>query len=535
MKQIPSYSYNINLPVLNYNYFYDLCYTNSQHNGCDFKKCIEYDKETNGNFLSSFKLIKFAITIKLMVMKRIVFLCFLQFSVAAFAQDQSLDSLLERISSERNENKRIDLINAFLGSTSEIDPVLDMQNAQKILIKAQQMNDQIAEVMALTEIGYDYRAFGNTQKSLEINLKATRIAHETGNEKLVAHSELNLAHNYKDQLDFPKAIKMYLSAAETSGRLKDYLMQEWAYTSLGEIYIQMNKLDSALNYVQRAYELCMQIHHNDFSPAILQFLGSIHGKMGHSALARSYFDMAIQEAGTSKSIRWLNESYTAAALYYYESKQLDSSIYYAKKAVSIVQNTAFSNKRIKPAKLLLDLYKNVNSDSALKYSEIYRISNDSLFNVKIIQQSQLMLFENELQRQEFEKNKLAEEYQRKQHIQYVIIALGLLCFIILFLALSRSFITNTKLIAFLGVMALLFVFEFLNLILHPFLEKVTNHNPLLTLLALVCIAALLIPLHHRIEKWAIQALVEKNKKIRLANAKKTIAILENPSPHEKQR
>lgn len=86
----------------------------------------------------------------------------------------------------------------------------------------------------------------------------------------------------------------------------------------------------------------------------------------------------------------------------------------------------------------------------------------------------------------------------------------------------------TKMIEFLGVIALLIVFEFLNLLLHPFLERVTHHSPVLMLLALVCIAALLVPLHHRIEKWATAKLVEKNKKIRLASAKKTIEELENP-------
>jgi hypothetical protein len=96
----------------------------------------------------------------------------------------------------------------------------------------------------------------------------------------------------------------------------------------------------------------------------------------------------------------------------------------------------------------------------------------------------------------------------------------------LFLLLSRSFITSTRLIEFLGIMALLIVFEFLNLLLHPFLEGVTNHTPEFMLLALVCVAALIIPLHQRLEKWSTAKLVEKNKRIRLANAKKTIEKLE---------
>ena len=103
---------------------------------------------------------------------------------------------------------------------------------------------------------------------------------------------------------------------------------------------------------------------------------------------------------------------------------------------------------------------------------------------------------------------------------------GIISFVIFFLLLSRSFITNTKVIQFLGIVALLVIFEFLNLLLHPFLERVTDHNPVLMLLALVCIAAILIPFHHRLEKWATAKLVEKNKQIRLAAAKKTIEELE---------
>ena len=92
--------------------------------------------------------------------------------------------------------------------------------------------------------------------------------------------------------------------------------------------------------------------------------------------------------------------------------------------------------------------------------------------------------------------------------------------------LSRRHITNPRVIRFFGVVALLVVFEFLNLLLHPFLERITHHSPLLMLLALVGIAALLVPLHHRLEKWTIYRLIEKNKQVRLAAAKKTIEQLE---------
>lgn len=70
------------------------------------------------------------------------------------------------------------------------------------------------------------------------------------------------------------------------------------------------------------------------------------------------------------------------------------------------------------------------------------------------------------------------------------------------------------------------MFEFVNLFLHPLLGDLTNHSPLLMLGILVLIAALLIPLHHRIEHWIVTKMTINNKQIRLAAAKRAVAKLE---------
>ena len=462
-----------------------------------------------------------------MSMRKLIILFSFFLSVStAFSQNDSTDMKLQIIAAEKDDNTRIDLINNLISKTVHSDPLLDMQINQKLLLQSQKNKDKIAEAMALSNIGYDYMSFGNTPKSVEHNLKANELAQETGNEKLITNTKINLAHNYKDLADYPKAISLYMSAAESASKLKDYVLQSWAFEGLGRVYLSLNNIDSALMYSQRDYVLNMRTHYYGNLGYTLKDLGSIQGKMGNSSLAISYFNMAIKEGLKTKSPKQINLAYAAEAQYFHDINQNDSSVVYAKKAIDVVQHTAFSNYSIKPSKLLLDIYRNNNIDSAFKYSEMYRMANDSLFSAKTIQQTQLMTFEDELRQRELTTERLKVEEQRKQNIQYVLIALGIISFSILFLLLSRSFITNAKLIEFLGVLALLIVFEFVNLLLHPFLERVTNHTPVFMLSALVCIAALLIPLHHRVEKWSTAKLVEKNKKIRLADAKKTIAKLE---------
>ena len=115
--------------------------------------------------------------------------------------------------------------------------------------------------------------------------------------------------------------------------------------------------------------------------------------------------------------------------------------------------------------------------------------------------------------------------ERKVNIQFAAMAIGIVTFIILFLLLSRSIIVNEKWISFFGVLGLLIVFEFINLFIHPTLVTVTHDSPVLMLLFLVLIASLLIPLHHRMEKWINEKMTEKNKKIRLENAKRTMEKL----------
>jgi tetratricopeptide (TPR) repeat protein len=459
--------------------------------------------------------------------KRVLILFSFLLSIqTAFSQNEKIDSIVKKIAAEKDDNARIELILVSFPNLAELNPTLDMQIAQKLLLQSQKNNDKITEAVALSGIGNDYRSFGNTSKSLEYNLKATALAEETGNEKLIAFTKITLALNYKDQADYPKAIKLNLSAEESFSKLKEYVLQTWALGNLSELYLYTDRIDSALMYAQRNYELSIRIHYNDNLSYIFGDLGSIHGSMGNSSLAISYFNMAIEEGLKSKSSKQLNYVYTGKAQYYHDLNNFDSSIVCAKKAIMVVKHTAFSNLIIKPSKLLFNIYRKINIDSAYKYSEMYRLANDSVFSAKTIQQTQLMKFEDQLRQQGLASEKIKAEEQRKQNLQMALIALGIIIFIILFLLLSRSFITNTRLIEFLGVMALLIVFEFLNLLLHPFLERVTNHTPIMMLLVLVFIAAILIPLHHRVEKWATALLIEKNKKIRLANAKKTIEKLE---------
>ncbi len=458
-------------------------------------------------------------------MNKLLFFLFLLTSYSVTSQVPNIDSILQKIPLEKNDSARFYLVFSAL-TESETNPVDDMGIAEKILVLGQKTNDKVCILHGLACLSYDYKAFGNTPKSLEYALKANVVAESSKDNRLIVPVKYLLAANYLNLKEYDKALKYGREAVEKSALVEVNIFTIMGNMFMGEIYLATDKLDSALVFTQKAYELSMSSKITYYLCGIYGQLGSIQSRLNNPKLALNYMNMALEEGYKIKSSKYINIAYNAISEYYLKANQKDSAILYAKKAIASVQKTAFATMVINPSKLLTDIYRTSNTDSAFKYSEMNKTANDSLFNMKALQQTQLMTFEEDARQQELAVVNAEQEEQRKQNIQYALIAFVIVTSIILFLMLSRTYIVNTKLISFFCVIALLIVFEFLNLLLHPFLERITHHSPVLMLLALVCIAALLVPLHHKLEKWTTSKLIEKNKAIRLSKAKKIIEELE---------
>jgi tetratricopeptide (TPR) repeat protein len=451
------------------------------------------------------------------------------FSLYAFvcsAQRLNIDSAIHAISSSKNAEDKLMRVVDLYNSEINNNPSYVVDLGLTLLKQSQTDNDILEESSAYSLLGHGYRLLGNAPKALEYHQKAIALAEKTNNNSLLGLAENQIGHIYKDREDYDNAIKFYLRSSQHAEAGTNVIIRSFPLLNLGSVYLAKNVLDSALIYSQREYEYSIKVKDKGNLPITYTNLAGVHSKMGDNELAVTYYQLAIQAALKNPLPRYRSLAYQGLAEHYARINQLDTAQAYARKAIASVGGTPFSYLSGKPAKMLADMYGKSNCDSTLKYSNIYREANDSLFSRRANQQVMLMTIDEDLRQQELETEKLKAETDRKQNIQYILLAFGIVSFISLFLLLSRSIITNTRMISFLSVVALLIVFEFLNLLLHPFLERITHHSPVLMLLALVCIAAVLVPLHHKIEHWATRRLVEKNKAIRLAAAKKTIEDLE---------
>lgn len=71
----------------------------------------------------------------------------------AYTQSQYTDSLLQKLTTEKDEDKKFDLIMSFYDPGWDRDPRVIMESGQKLIMQPQQNNDIIKEASGYSFLG----------------------------------------------------------------------------------------------------------------------------------------------------------------------------------------------------------------------------------------------------------------------------------------------------------------------------------------------------------------------------------------------
>lgn len=386
-----------------------------------------------------------------------------------------------------------------------------------------------------------FSAKADYSMALEYNFKAIEIA-DRGFKRNSTVLYGNVASIYNKLGNYEAALQ-YMRNGEKYMMYGTLLARTYVPEMLAITYVNLKKPDSALKYVQLAFQVNMdQAHRNTKDPreklsanqiqaSIYRIFGQVYEMLREPELVNYYYRKSIR---FSDSLNFQGVSTISAidyGTYLLRQRKYNEAKNYGIKSFNIACNDHFKNDVVEASGLLYDVYAGRNNkDSAFYYVTINHLYRDSIAAEQKTNQLQGLIINQQLKEAEQQAKAEQDAEQRHRNIEYAIIALGLVVLVMLFLLLSRSIIVNTRVIEVVGVIGLLILFEFINLIIHPYLVQLTNDSPLFMLLILVAIAAIIVPLHHRLEHWVKHKLVEKNKTIRLEAAKRTIEQLGSRKP-----
>jgi tetratricopeptide (TPR) repeat protein len=425
-----------------------------------------------------------------------IFTCF--FGIAQL--DSGIpDSLRQILFGEKKDSSRVLLFAQLSKKYLESKPETALNLAQEGLFLSRKIKFSRGEVQCLKAMGAIWGVTGNYPKGLETLFQALKISEKIDDNEGNMLCYITIGVNYSHRQDYKQSLYYFFKSNEISRGLHDERYLLFSLLDIGDSYEKLNQLDSALRYTQECYSLAVQFKNEELRGYSLDNMGNIKAKMNENLAAMEYYRQCIPLFSAYNILDGICEARMGIASIFKKQGNGDSALKYARQSLVLAEQSGFTRHVLNASNFLASYYETTaRIDSAYEYQKISIQAKDSLFSQEKVKSLQNLSFAEHLRQQEIaeEKEKAAEV--SKKNIQMAAIGIFIPIFfgIIVFI---RNKKIKRKTVEYLGLFGLLMLFEFIALLIHPYLENWTNDTPVLMLAALVILASLLVPLHHKLE------------------------------------
>ena len=393
------------------------------------------------------------------MLRRILFIIFITFTITVESAGQKLDSLIQQLSTNLPDSQKIKILNslAFTYSDMNLDSAEIFSNQAIGLMD--KISNQLDKANALGGWSIIEKSKGNYAVSLSYSYQALKICTEISDTLCMSALVNNMALTYNLLGDYGAAVDNLLIAIDYDEARKDTLGLGIDYINLGYAYYESKSYDKALEYAKKALEFLLSINDQHSQTYAIELLASIHLGKGEPDIAKPLIDESLHLARETKNeysyqnnlkqlgdYHFQKESYDSAQHYYtlsmesnaensYSDNLLLSTVamarcYFAQHDFTNAMATAEmgyqqslkgKNKNFTQeiCALLGDIYLSANnlerSNYYLKLSSLYK---DSIMNQSIAQSLESRMIQSRLTKEQNEKKVMALTLQQKEEQLY---------------------------------------------------------------------------------------------------------------------
>jgi tetratricopeptide (TPR) repeat protein len=436
---------------------------------------------------------------------------FLLISAAAFSQRAKVDSLSKLLATETEDSLKVKLMRQLASAISTYNPDTALTISYDALSLARLIKDIEGESLCLGSLASTFRKIGNYSRALELSIQRLKLEEKRNIPRNLATAMITIGTVYREQQEYRKALEYYSKADSVITKNNIEGLQYYIALNIGDAYNLLNKSDSALTYLNKSLELAKVFPDKeligDYIGTSMTGLGHSYLKLGSYQQSQENYQAGIKYLTEANDDEILCEATLGLANLYKHIKKFDSAAYYATLSLTIAQKDGFLSQELEAAEFLTEHYQRIkNIDSAFTYVSYVKSLNDSVNSKSKIREAQVISSNEHFRQLELEEKRRQDQKERVEQLQMLLIAIFIPGFFLLTMLLSRVNV-HIKLIRLLGILSLLFLFEYLTLLLHPTVARLTHHTPIYEIIIFVGLAAVLIPLHHRLEHWLIHKLI----------------------------
>jgi two-component system NtrC family sensor kinase len=355
----------------------------------------------------------------------------------AHAQDD-VDSLTKAYRKNKQDTTLVQLLDdKAIIRDLQTHPDSGLIHTRKALAISRRIHYKKGEVQSLADMANFLNEMGDLPGSLKVTFEVLPMAIERKDYATVAECYNTLGLTYSTLKNNPKALEYYHRALAMT--LQAHLGPQTVieYNNTSREFLDMDQLDSALWYTNRAYTLSLQKHLYSNLGFLIRNFGIIQHKKGNYARAIDFFRKSAAQKPTLLNHYLQGEDYRRMAEAYQKLNKLDSCIACAKLAYQQAQLEHNPNQVMLTTALLTDVYKAKNDyRQAYDYQQVMLKAQDSLFSQQKTLQVQNLTF-SEQQRQD-ELKAAAIAYQNKVRFYALTGILGVVMLILVILWFNNS-------------------------------------------------------------------------------------------------
>jgi len=425
----------------------------------------------------------------------------------SFAQKSKADSLVRLLAVEKKDTNRVKLMWQLAGVVNIYNPDTAVILSQQALYLSNDLKYIEGQSKSLGALANAFVKMGNYPRAMELYLQKLKLEEKRNTPRNLASVLMNLGVVHVLQEEYNKALEYYSQANAVIQQFAVADMKYFILLNLGDVYNRLDNSDSAYKYFTNSLEEAKRLKDIDLIGTSMTGLGHSYLKIGNYQQSLFNYQNAITNLREANDDEILCEATLGIANLYQHLKNIDSASYYASNSLDIAKRGGFLSHQLEASEFLTNHYRETkNIDSAFLYVSHVQELNDSINSKSRIREAQILTTNEQLRQLEIEESKKIAAKERRQQLQLLFIGIFIPGFFLFTLLLSRIKI-HIRIIKVLGILSLLILFEYLTLLLHPYVAELTHHTPVIEILIFVSIAAILIPAHHRVEHWLIDKLI----------------------------
>ena len=377
-----------------------------------------------------------------MIKKFVVTLLFAFICIVTFSQQKKIDSIRHQLTIAKDDSSRV-LMMADLSFTYNFEnPDSGLMYADKAIELAKQIHFSRGEIRGMFSKSAILETNGDMPEALELGFSGLEIAQK---QNLLLETSMcltQIGNIFYDLNDYGRAISFYQRAVPINEAIQDQPGTEfWKWqteVNLGTTFMLNHELDSSFAHLQKAFIETM--HNNSWHPVFLMFFGQLQFEMGKQDTGLNYLRESVKIFTNNNDPYSTSDACRIIATCFKAKNEIDSTIYYARKALFKAQTINYRTTILSASKLLAAVYDTMDAKQALYFRKIFDTTNNILYGPDKVKSLQKTISDEQDRERKTEAERIAYQNQIKQ---YTLLG-GLAVFVLIGFILYRNNLHKKK-------------------------------------------------------------------------------------------